>query len=334
MRVLVVGLGSMGRRRLRNITHIGGHELAGFDIEDARRATAEEELGVPTFASFEAALSWGPQALVISTPPDLHTPYALAAAEHGLHFFTEASVVPGDTGTLIAAVQGTDLVAAPSCTLRFHPGIQTMRRLIDAGAIGRPLLATHHVGQYLPDWHPWEDYRAYYVARRETGAAREIVPFELNWMGYLFGAPEAVSGFRGKLSELDVDIDDTYAGIVSFASGLWATLVVEVISRPAIRRARIVGELGTLEWDFAARNVRSWENGAWVEYPDPPPVEGPGGAWVAETMYIEEMRGYLSAIDGDRAAFPFSLREDAELLGTLAALERSSDEGRRLSPTA
>jgi predicted dehydrogenase len=154
-------------------------------------------------------------------------------------------------------------------------------------------------------------------------------------MSYLFGAAETVTGFRGKLSGLEVDIDDTYAGIVSFASGLRAALVVEVISRPAIRRARVVGELGTLEWDFAAHTVRSWTEagGTWTEYPDPPPVEGPGGAWVAENMYIEEMRGYLAAIEGDRDAYPFSLREDARLLEALAAFERSSDEGRRLSPT-
>ncbi len=334
MRVLVVGLGSMGRRRLRNITHIGGHDLAGFDLEPSRRADVEREFGVPTFSSLEQALEWGPHALVVSTPPDLHTPYALAAVEHGLHFFTEASVVPGDTGELIAAVDGTGLVAAPSCTLRFHPGIQKMRRLIGEGVIGRPLLATHHVGQYLPDWHPWEDYRTYYVARRETGAAREIVPFELNWMSFLFGEVETVSGFCGKQSELEVDIDDAYAGIVSFASGLRATLMVEVISRPAIRCARIVGELGTLEWDFARRTVRSWSESstAWSEHPDPPPVRGPGGEWVAENMYIEEMRGYLAAIEGDADAFPFSLREDARLLATLAAFERSSDEGLRLTP--
>ena len=131
-----------------------------------------------------------------------------------------------------------------------------------------------------------------------------------------------------------MDIDDTYAGLVSFASGLRATLVIEVISRPAVRRARIVGELGTLEWDFAARTVREWTaaRGEWEEHPDPAPVEGPGGAWVAENMYIEEMRGYLAAIEGDRKAFPFSLREDAELLATLAALERSSDEGRPRPP--
>jgi predicted dehydrogenase len=215
------------------------------------------------------------------------------------------------------------IVAAPSATMRFHPGIQTMRRRIVEGAIGRPLAVTHHVGQYLPDWHPWEDYRTFYVARRETGAAREIVPFELNWMAYLFGPVTSVAGFRGKLSALDVDIDDYYAALVGFEAGVRGTLVVEVVSRPAIRRARIAGEEGSLEWDFAGRVVREWRAGAegWEEHPDPPAVEGPGGKWVAENMYIEEMRGFLSAIEDGRDRYPFSLEEDRELLRALAEIE-------------
>ena len=169
MKVLIVGLGSMGRRRVRNLTHIGGCELAAFEPVKARREQTAAEHGIDTFATFEDGLGWGPDALVISTPPDHHHQYALAAAQAGLHFFTEASVIPGDTPELIEAVGTQPIIAAPSCTLRFHPGVQTMRRLIRAGAIGRPLAVTHHVGQHLADWHPWEDYRGFYVARREPG---------------------------------------------------------------------------------------------------------------------------------------------------------------------
>ncbi len=99
---------------------------------------------------------------------------------------------------LIAAVEASGSVAAPSCTMRFHPAVQLMRERLAQGTIGRPLAFTHHVGQYLPDWHPWEDYRTYYVSRRETGAAREIVPFELNWLTYLFGPVTDVAALRGK----------------------------------------------------------------------------------------------------------------------------------------
>jgi predicted dehydrogenase len=333
MRILVVGLGSMGRRRLRNLTHLGGAELAGLEPGDERRAEVAGEFGIPAFATLDEALeSFGPQALVISTPPDRHTEYAIEAARRGLHFFTEASVVPGDTDELIEVARAAGVVGAPSCTMRFHPAVQKMRERIEAGAIGKPLFLTHHVGQYLPDWHPWEDYRTYYVARRETGAAREIVPFELNWMAYLFGPVEAVAGMKSKLSSLEVDIDDVYSGLTRFESGVQCNLVIEVISRPAIRRARIIGEEGTLIWDWNERRVEEWSaaTGEWVMHPDPPPVDGPGGLWVAENMYIEEMRGYLRAIAEGEAAYPFSLEEDHALLAALAQIERSSDEGVRV----
>jgi len=241
-------------------------------------------------------------------------------------------VVPGDTDELIAVARDAGVVGAPSCTMRFHPAVQKMRERIEAGAIGKPLFLTHHVGQYLPDWHPWEDYRTFYVAKRETGAAREIVPFELNWMAYLFGPVTSVAGERSKLSSLEVDIEDIYSTLTSFESGVRCNLVIEVISRPAIRRARIVGEEGTLIWDWTARRVEEWSAsvGDWVIHDDPPPVEGPGGAWVAENMYIEEMRGYLRAIREGEQAYPFSLEEDAALLRALGEVERSSDDGRRV----
>jgi predicted dehydrogenase len=325
MRILVVGLGSMGRRRLRCLTHIGGHDLAGLEPSAERAAAVGEEFSMPTFPSFEEALKWEPEALVISTPPDLHLPFALQAARHGLHFFTEASVVPEDTTELEALADQQGIVAAPSCTMRFHPAVGVLRRRIEEGAVGRVLAVTHHVGQYLPDWHPWEDYRNYYVSKRETGAAREIVPFELNWMAHLFGPVTAIAGFQGKLSSLEVDIDDLYSQLVAFGSGVQGTLVVEVVSRPAIRQARIVGEDGTLIWDWNDRCVREWTaaSGEWITHEDPAPIAGPGGDWVSENMYIAEMEGYLAAIGGDRAAYPFSLAEDRHLLGALAAAERS-----------
>ena len=322
----------MGRRRVRNLLHIGGQEISAFEPDAGRREAATAEHGVPVLASFEEALERSPEAVVISTPPDLHHRYALAAAERGLHFFTEASVVPGRTQELIEAVAGRRLVAAPSCTLRFHPGIRTLKRLIDQGAIGRPVAVLHHVGQHLADWHPWEDYRKFYGGRRETGAAREIVAYELNWMSYVFGDVVTIEGKARQTGALDVDIDDLYAGLVRFGCGVEASLVVEAVSRPAVRCARVVGDGGTLIWDFAARTVRQWssDEDGWVEHPDPPAIEGPGGAWVAENMYIEEMLGFLRAIELGPETYPFSLREDAALMDALAALERSSLDGVRV----
>ena len=319
----------MGRRRLRNLTLLGGNELAAVEPSVERRTAVAEEFAIPLFATYEEGLAWGPEALVVSTPPDAHAEYALDAARRGLPFFTEASVVSAGMDELVDAVRGSASVAAPSCTMRFHPAVQRIRELIAGGAIGRPLAVVHHVGQYLPDWHPWEDYRTFYVARRETGAAREIVPFELNWLTALFGKVESLTGLRGKASELEADIDDIYSSVLLFESGVHCTLVVEVLSRPGVRRARIVGSEGTLEWDWNEKLVRLHSTGdsAWTDYPDPPPIEGPGGEWVAENMYVEEMRAYLEAVAGG-TPFPLTVEEDRYLLRLLEEIERASDDVR------
>lgn len=327
MRILVVGLGSMGRRRLRNLTHIGGHELAGMEPWADRAREVASEFGIEVFPDIAAGLAWRPDALVISTPPDQHTAIALEAVRNGLPFFTEASVVAHGMDELIAAVDAAGTLGAPSCTMRFHPAVQVIRERIASGTIGRPLIVTNHAGQYLPDWHPWEDYRTFYVSRRETGAAREIVPFELNWLTYLFGPVSHLAALRGKVSDLEVDIDDVYSGVFVFQNGVQGSMVIDVVSRPAIRRARIAGELGTLVWDWNGHRVQEWTaaTNAWEDFPDPDPVEGPGGGWVAENMYIEEMLGYLRAIEGIED-WPLPLREDRLLLDVVQRMERSSDQ--------
>jgi predicted dehydrogenase len=325
MKILVVGLGSMGRRRLRNLRVLGVEDVSAFEPHPERRQQVADEFGIQTWSSFEAALEARPDALVISTPPDHHTEYALEAARRGIHFFTEASVVSHDMAELLKLVEGKPIVAAPSCTLRFHPSVVTMRERIAAGAIGRVLAVTQHTGQYLPDWHPWEDYRHFYVAKRETGAAREIVPFELIWMTYLFGPIASLSGDVTKVSDLDVDIDDYYAALLRFQSGVRANLVVEVVSRAAVRTARIIGSEGTLVWDWNAKLVREYRasDQQWHDFPEPPPVRGPGGDWVAENMYIEEMRHYVGAITGE-LTYPYSVREDLGILNLLETIESSA----------
>jgi predicted dehydrogenase len=332
VKILVVGLGSMGRRRVRNLLYVGGHEIAGFEPDADRRTAVSDELDIGVFPSFKTGIEWGPNAIVISTPPDRHAEYAAAAAREGIHFFTEASVVRDGMEELLGLIRNRTIVAAPSCTMRFHPAVRLIKQRIEDGTIGQPLAFTHHVGQYLPDWHPWEDYRAFYGARRETGAAREIVPFELNWLTYLFGRVQEVGCFAGKLSKLDTSIDDLYATLLAFENGTYGSMVIDVISRPALRQARIIGEEGTLVWDWQQRKVSEWRaaDPEWREFDDPPPIEGPGGSWVAENMYIEEMRAFLSAIENGRDRFPFSYEQDYELLGVLLELEAASSSRHRI----
>lgn len=327
MRFLVVGLGSMGKRRVRNLQALGHSEVGGFDPRDDRRAEATARYGIKVFGGFDEALAaLKPDALVISTPPEHHMTYAWAACERGLPCFIEASVVEvGRIKALAKKVAGTGIVMAPSCTMRYFPGPKLVKALLRQGAIGAPLNVNYQTGQYLPDWHPWEKVEDFYVSQRDTGGGREIVPFELTWLDDIFGVPEPLACVKAKLTDMNADIDDVYHCLLRYPRGVLANVTVEVISRPrATRELRVLGSEGELVFSADENLVRTIKVGEvdWTRYPlDEGTVQG--GYINPEEPYIAEMADFVSAATSrDPALFPNTLLDDARILDTLAQLEQ------------
>ncbi len=317
----------MGKRRIRNLQYLKAGDIIGFDLRDDRRKEAEDKYGVKTFGKFDEAMRQTPDALVISTPPDLHVKYAMEAAKDNKHFFMEASVVDWGMDELIKECRGKEIVAAPSCTMRFQPSIKKMKEIVDRKDIGDALLLTHHCGQYLPDWHPWEDYHQFYVAKKATGAAKEIVSFELVWLTWVFGDIDVVSCLKGKLSTLDVDIDDAYQIVMKFRSKMLGHMLIDVISRVPERSCRIFGDEGIIHWDWGA-GVKTYttKDKQWKDYPEEAGTSVAGYAEkIVEEPYIEEMAAFVKAIKKE-SEYPYSLEEDKRVLDVLAAAEKSSDD--------
>lgn len=327
MKFLIVGLGSMGKRRIRNLQYLRAGDIIGFDLQEDRTKEATEKYKIRTLGNFEEAMDENPDALIICTPPDLHVKYALIAATNNKHFFVEASVVDEGMDELIALCKGKKIVAAPSCTMRFHPSVRKIRELVNSGVIGKPLAFTYHSGQYLPDWHPWEDYRKFYVAKKETGAAREIVSFELVWLTWMFGNIDAISCFKGKLSKLDVDIDDAYQIIIKFKSGVFGHMLIDVISRVPDRSCKIFGEEGVTLWDWGVgAKVYTAKDKCWTNYPEKGGIAVEGYTEkIKEEPYIEEMDRFIRAIKKEEK-YPYTLEEDKTILDLLYAAEKSSDD--------
>lgn len=326
MKFLIVGLGSMGKRRIRNLQYLEAGEIIGFDIREDRRKEAQKKYGIKTFHEFDKAMRDEPDALVISTPPDLHVKYAMEAVKYNKHFFMEASVVDLGLKELIRESQKKDIIAAPSCTMRFHPSVRKIKETVNSKNIGDVLLFTYHSGQYLPDWHPWEDYRKFYVAKKETGAAREIVSFELVWLTWILGRIDTISCFKGKLSKLDVNIDDAYQIITKFKSGVFGHMLIDVISRIPDRSCKIFGEEGVIFWDWGTSvRVYTARDKSWKNYPEKGGMSVEGYTEkIKEGPYIEEMNAFIRAIKKE-IKYPYTLEEDKRILEVLYAAERSSD---------
>ncbi len=330
MKFLQIGLGSMGKRRIRNLLFCGVKEedIAGFDLSKERCKEASDKYGVKTFTSYqEAKAEWNPDVYVISTPPNLHHMYFLDAAKQRKHFFVEVGTTDEGYEELFEMMDGS-FVAAPSCTFRYFPAIKKINEIVNSGEIGETLSFHYHMGQYLPDWHPWEDYRKVYFAQKETSACREMYVFELIWLTHILKAmPKEVLGYAAKVSDLDMSADDLFSSVVKFDNDAVGTFTIDVISRNPVRTLRLVGTEGSLDWEWMDYKIKVFNKSKnKFETYELQEGEKEENYVTTEDMYREEMQLFLDAINGGKQ-YPHSFADDQRLIDALKALEGRKVQG-------
>jgi predicted dehydrogenase len=268
-------------------------------------------------------------AFVISLPPDIHHIYMKKAIALGVPFFVEASVVDTDMEKIIAEAKQKKVFAAPSSTMYFHPAIQKIFHLVKSNYLGDISNVLYHMGNYLPDWHTYEKVSEFYVSKKETGGAREIVPFELTWITRLFGFPQQVVSTVKKTIPIDgaPDIDDTYNSILDYGK-FTVMLTVDVVTRSAVRRLLINGSLRQLEWDWNANAVKVFHHDKqeWEVFTyETIAAAGGYNKNITEQMYIDEMNAFFKGI-GNPLSYVNTLEEDHRVLKLLYLMERSYNE--------
>lgn len=335
MRSFVVGLGSMGKRRVRNLRALGIDGIVGTDIRPDRCEEARAKYGIRTVPDFAAGMALDPDIVIISTPPDAHLGYARQAVEAGKHVFSEFSWTEdlSELDALDALCTDKGVVGAPSCTQRYQDSVRRMRDLVGDGAIGNVILLLFHSGQWAPDWHPWEPITDFYLGHKARGGGREQVSFELDWIRWVMGGIDHVSAVARKMTTLPADIDDLYQVTLGFENGAVGSVTVDMIQRAPNRLCVVMSEIGQMVWDYTAGILRLYRaaDGKWVEHREPEGMSGylSEGKTEDEPMYGAEIRAFLDAVEG-KAVFPNRYRDERSLLAVVHAIERSSAEGRRI----
>jgi len=285
-----VGAGSIGSRHLRNLRALGLRRLAVCDPDPARLAAAVDGPGAAGFAEARAALdAFAPDVVLVCTPPPSHVELALAALEGGAHVFVEkplADVLDG-VDALVERARRAGRVAQVGYNLRFHPGVCALKELVDAGAVGRVLWLRSEVGQWLPDWRPGQDYRRSYSARRALGGGILLdASHELDYVLWLLGEPAEVACMAGRVSDLEMDVEDCATVLLRFPGGAQADVHVDCVQRGYARTCRVAGTEGTLAWDYLVPEVRLYRaaTGAW---------ETRRYTFEPNDMYVAELRHFL-----------------------------------------
>lgn len=328
MKALVVGGGSIGSRHLRNLNQLGVEHLGVVETDVSRRATLAAGTPATGFSTLQEGLDWAPHFVVVATPTHLHAEQTLEIVRAGFPVFVEKplSHSPAGVREISDLVSRTKLVSLVACNMRFHPGPAKVKRLVDEGRLGRILFARIHTGSYLPEWRPNTDYRSNYAARVESGGGCIMdCIHEIDLARWYLGEVQSVFCCAGHLSSLEIETEDVAIVVCRHTRGAVSEIHLDYVQRTYERGCQIVGELGSIFWDFNAKSVRwySAPEKKWTTYPQ-------AEAWEMNQMYMDEMKHFLDCL-AERHPTTLPIPEAAELMGVVFAAKESASQGRMIA---
>lgn len=324
MKFLVIGCGSIGKRHIGNLITLSVNDMIASDVRLDRLDEVEKAYGIKTYINIEEAFEQKPDVALIASPTRLHVQQALVAARKGCHLFVEKplSHVLDGVDELIEVAARNSLTTLVGCNMRFYAPISLMKELLDSGGVGGVISARLQAGFYLPDWHPWEDYHQSYSANRGLGGGVILDGIhEIDYIRWFLGDVKQVFCFGGKLSDLEIDVEDTAEILFKFETGAIAEVHLDYIQRARGRSCQLIGDKGTIIWDQSDRTVKlySAEVKHWQVYPESFDAN-------INEMYLKEMQHFVKCI-GNKENSINDLKQAKRVLEIALAAKESARTG-------
>ena len=339
MKALFVGLGSIGQRHLRNIRQLVGDDLEviayrarsdspllGADGTVIEGKSVDEEYGIEVFSSLESSLEASPDVAFICNPTRMHVEAAIKCAEAGCHMLIEKPLSDqiDDIDRLKSVIGESGVVATVAYQMRFHPGILALSDLIQSGDFGLVVSASLTIGEYLPNWHPYEDYREGYAAVEALGGGSIATQsHEFDYASMLFGPPKSVFAVGGQLSDLDLGVEDVVLLLADHGVDgrrLPVQYNLDYVRRSPVRKCEIVFQCGSAVLDLLLNTVQI----AGSTDDDRRLLEWKG--FDRNELFLKEMEDFLGAVNGE-ALNGASIAEGIANVGLIAAAKKSLTVG-------
>lgn len=325
MKVLFIGLGSIGSRHLRLLRQMTPCQILHYQSGGKKERPPEAGAGVVLFDDLnEAAIKGKPDFAVISNPTALHAKTALTLAQTGIPFLLEKPVSHSleHLTELSAMVQNKKLPVMIGFQLRHHPGFQRLAEFIKGGAIGRPVSLQGYVGQYLPFWRPETDYRLSYSSKTEMGGGVILdLCHEIDVALSIMGSASRVSCVAGHYSDLETDAEDCAEITLEHGDRKVSHLHLNCIERGYQWWTKVVGTEGSILWDYGNgfTEVTS-ANGERRRFEDPKECD-------RDFLFSAQLASWLKLLRGETEAVA-TLDEGIEVTRVAVAAKQAAREGR------
>lgn len=315
MRVLFLGLGGVGQRHLRNlrnlrpdaavaaVRHTGRAFEIGNDLKPDHTVDIVAKYGIQCLPDLAGGIVWKPDFAVVATPSSLHVPQVTALVQAGIPVFVEKPLATSSEGldVLYALATARGVPVGVGYHLRFHPCVRRLRELLARGAVGKVQSLEVVVHSHMPSWHGYEKPNEFYAGVKALGGGAVLTEIhEIDLLCWMFGRPARVAAFGGRLSELDIDVEDTVSAILDF-SGIPCALTLSFVQTPPMRRFTVNGSSGRIIMEIPRLSIVAWDGaGKEIDRMDMPDFD-------RNLMFVEELSAFMAALGG--AAPPVGLAQ-------------------------
>lgn len=325
MKIIVIGLGSMGKRRIRLLSEHKDMTLFGIDSNQGRCQEVKDKFGIKCYNSIsEVVAAEHPDAAVISTSPLSHASIIKECLQNNLHVFTEINLVSDGYEENMKLAKEKGLTLFLSSTFLYQAETLKIIEKVKESNVGK-LNYLYHVGQYLPDWHPWESYNNYFIGDPRTNGCREILTIDLPWIVTAFGDIKSVKVLKSKNTGLNIEYNDNYLIMLEHENGAKGIFAADVVARKAVRHFEVFGEDLHLIWDGTPETLLGYdlqkkEDVQLLADLTSEHIEGYSNL-IDEKPYRDELQAFLDAvINGTQPMWDFE--KDFSLLKIIDTIEQ------------
>ncbi len=321
MKIIVIGLGSMGKRRIRLLQEMDKSiEIVGIDSKKERVEEVKEQYGIGCVTDL-VNMPNNVDCAFVCTSPQYHADIIRECLERDCHVFSEINLIDDGYEENVQLAKEKGKVLFLSSTPLYKAEMQYIDCEVKKSK--KELIYNYHVGQYLPDWHPWDNLQEFFIGKKKTNGCRELFAIELPWLQKTFGKIVDVQVIKRKITSLQVDFPDAYIVQIIHSDGNIGNLVIDVVSRQPVRKLEVIGEDTYISWDgtpdslyqkdLDSNEMKNVHMGEYIH-------EKGYGAFVNEYTYMEEIKNFFMVLNGEDAQYGFE--EDLVTLKWIDEIEK------------
>lgn len=278
MNILIVGLGSIGQRHLRNIKRLypktnffsyrrkfktpfldNFNNVKNFDLRSKYKLTYINSLNNLKRYTLDAAF--------ICTPSSFHVDETIKIIDQNINVFVEKPLGSSlkNIVKLKKILRTKKIISMIGFQLRFCPLINNLKNIINSNKFGKLNQVIIHHGENINNFHKYESYKNMYAAKRKLGGGVVLSQIhEIDYFLYLFDNFKIlkVNKFSNKISNLKIDVEDTLLSIIKIKkknSEILCSINLNYYEIPQKRTITLIYDNQKIEADFNKKKI-TYEN--------------------------------------------------------------------------